>query len=188
MQFFKPEYSSDAMPIKLITPQSVIDQQIDAAVEQEKAILARRLAYIGEQCVNEARNLPSPDLGTFWDSSLGEARKSVPPHQPGYIDWTANLRSSIGYIVVMDGQVVSKSEFQPLQGKKGTGTMGSQEGQAYADRLASSYPQGVALIVVAGMNYAAYVQRKGYDVTAHASLVAQQLLNDLKIPANVKQL
>jgi hypothetical protein len=39
--------------------------------------------------------------------------------------------------------------------------------------LAGNYPKGYVLIVVAGMNYATYVEAKGYNVLSTAEHLAQ---------------
>lgn len=150
-----------------------INHRIEQATQQAADVIIRRLLYIGEQCVNTARNLPTPPLSLFWDSAQGEPLDNIPPHQPNYIDWTANLRSSIGYIIVADGQIVTTSNFQPLRPEAGEG---SDAGRSYAEKLAQQYPEGIALIFVAGMRYAAYVQQRGYDVTLSAQLLAEKLV------------
>lgn len=160
----------------------MIDRILDRQVALQKRVLVRNLAYIGEQVVNKARSLPTPSLSIFWDTERGEPMRNIPKHTPNYIDWTANLRSSIGYIVVMDGMVVTMSDFTPVRGREDNGTTGSSSGIKYARELSARFPSGVALIVVAGMNYAKYVQRRGYDVTLSAEHLANQLLRDLGMP------
>ena len=56
------------------------------------------------------------------------------------------------------------------------GGQGSSEGKAYVQTLVSKFPQGIALIVVAGMNYASYVSAKGYNVLDTAEVLAQRLV------------
>lgn len=85
-----------------------------------------------------------------------------------YTDRTSNLRGSIGYSVLRDGQTIA-GNFE-----------GSKEGQEKAgqliDKVAADYPTGYILIVVAGMDYAAYVEAKGYDVITGSSLKAESTL------------
>lgn len=163
-----------------------VDRQIERLVEAAKRAIVRRLAIIGEMCVNKARSLPGPSLTVFWDSEKGQPLRSIPKHTPGYIDWTANLRSSIGYVIVVDGEIAKMSTFEPVKGMDGDGTQGAQEGKAFAERLVAEYPHGIVLIVVAGMKYAEYVQRKGYDVTVSAELLAEQLLEQFGIKSKTK--
>lgn len=161
------------MPITLNTPKSKIASYVIERVERMEQVLVQRLLLIGEQCVNHARNLPSPSVADYNDLP------KTPPHQPNYIDWTANLRSSIGYVVSVDGEIVDESRFEPIKG----GAEGAAQGRAYAESLVSQYPKGICLIVVAGMDYAKYVTARGYDVIDGAELQARQL-----VPQMLKQL
>lgn len=82
-----------------------------------------------------------------------------------YTDRSSNLRGSIGYTLVKDGTEI----FGNFEGQA--------EGQATARRLAqgikADYPKGFSLIVVAGMNYAVYVEAKGFDVVTGSSQTAE---------------
>lgn len=117
-----------------------------------------KLQYVGEQCIRDARLTGS------------------------YTDRTGNLRSSIGYVIVDRGQVVSESAFPAVK----NGGDGAKGGKTYAHELASQMGSGVALIVVAGMNYAQYVQRRGYNVTASAELIAEQLIQKMQLNAKIE--
>lgn len=160
------------MGMRQTTPQGRITAYIDKQVAKYEKQLLKNLSRVGEQCVKAAHNLPSPKF-------LNRSHKEIPPHQPHYIDWTGNLRSSIGYVIVRGGNVVSLGGFKSGKG----GDEGAAEGKAYAEQLAAKFPQGIALIVVAGMNYAAYVTAKGYDVLDTAELLAEKL-----VPQMMKQL
>jgi hypothetical protein len=137
----------------------------------EKAIVAR-LTELGERCVAEARSLNT------------------------YRDQSGNLRSSIGYVVVRNGSVVRMSGFeqvQPWAGFEGdVSSQGAEQGRALASSLANSlrYSSGYALIVVAGMSYAAYVEAKGYDVLDSAEKLAERELPRMlqRIRSNVKSM
>ena len=69
-------------------------------------------------------------------------------------DQTGNLRSSIGYVVSLDGKVKAEGGFQSY----GSADEGPGIGRTFAYGLASSYLQGAALIIVAGMDYSVYVE------------------------------
>lgn len=155
------------MPIKPTTPTAEITRYMTDKIRRMKQALAYNLFYVGEQVVNHARSLPSPSAAQF--------DGKITPHQPNYIDWSKNLRSSIGYVVVIDGEVVQASSFEPL----GDDTEGAKKGKEYALQLASEFPHSVALIVVAGMKYAAYVTAKGYDVIDSAELLADKLVPEM---------
>lgn len=143
------------MPIRQVTPQAEINSYIESRLEIWQQLIIRNLAYIGEQVLNAARSTNS------------------------YKDQTGNLRSSLGYVLVQDGQVIQMSSFATVK----QGQEGSKTGADYAKRLARKYRKGIVLIVCAGMNYAAYVSAKGYDVQDSAELLADRL-----VPQMLKQL
>lgn len=99
-----------------------------------------------------------------------------------WVDRTGNLRSSIGYIVVSDGKILNEGGFESVSGpQRGDAKSdGSQEGRTYAESLASRYSTGYALIVVAGMNYAAYVEAmENKDVLASGEIFLKKELKGL---------
>lgn len=117
----------------------------------DKALLAE-FNNVGLKCVRYARNRTA---------------------QESWIDQTGNLRSSIGYIVTKDGEVVSKSSFDKVLGPNAdkANLDGSQEGESYALSLASEHADGYALVVVAGMDYASNVEAlDNKDVLASAEV------------------
>lgn len=134
---------------------NVTEQDIRGMLEAyltnvDNAILSA-LAYVGEECVNEAR-----DNGS-------------------YTDRTGNLRSSIGYIVLKNGERMIQGGNAQYQGKYGDGHEGVEGANALLQRLQGEYPQGYVLIVVAGMNYAVYVEEKYHkNVLQSAELLAEK--------------
>lgn len=157
------------MPIRDVTPKGEIDRFLNGVAERMRQALVYNLSDVGEQAVNAARSLPS----------LPRTKKRMPPHQPNYIDDTANLRSSIGYVIAEDGKIIGESDFKPVKG----GEEGARKGRELAEQLASEHGKGIVLIVVAGESYARYVAAKGYDVLDSAELLAQRL-----VPQMLKQL
>lgn len=143
------------MPIKRLTPTTEIDRYIVGRVEAIKRALVYNLCAVGEQVLNAARLTNS------------------------YKDQTGNLRSSIGYVVAVDGEIVQMSSFDTVK----EGREGSRGGKEYAMQLVRDFPHGIVLIVVAGMNYASYVSAKGYDV-----LDSSELLADKLVPQMLQQL
>ena len=91
-----------------------------------------------------------------------------------YIDQTGNLRSSIGYAVLRNGAMYSKSDFASVK----NGHDGSTTGNEFINELSKEYSGGLVLIVVAGMEYAAYVSTKR-NVLASAEILALQLVPSL---------
>lgn len=150
------------MSITLLSPQNVFGDFINEQVERMTNALVYNLCSIGERVLNVARSTNS------------------------YKDQTGNLRSSLGYVVAIDGKVVQMSDFAPSDKKTENipdKVTGQREGKAYAQQLLDKFPTGIVLLVVAGMNYASYVSAKGYDVLDSAELLAGQL-----IPEMLKQL
>lgn len=93
--------------------------------------------------------------------------KMIPPER-GFKDRTGNLRSSIGYVVLVDGKPVNVA-FAAVKG----GHAGVNEGQRLALQVGSK-TEGYALVVVAGMNYAVHVEGKGRDVLTSAEKFAEK--------------
>jgi hypothetical protein len=86
-----------------------------------------------------------------------------------YKDQTGNLRSSIGYVILKNGEQV----FENFEGKTSTG---KQTAKSAAQDIASKYPTGYVLIGVAGMEYAAAVESRGYEVITSSSITAREEL------------
>lgn len=72
----------------------------------------------------------------------------------GYQDRTSNLKSSIGGFVMKDGKPVTYAGFINQAGA----TEGSQTGLEFINDLIQDYPNGYVLVIVAGMEYATYVE------------------------------
>lgn len=120
-----------------------------------------------------------------------------------YTDRTGNLRSSIGFVVVDDGRIVS-SNFEvvpPKRKAKGSdgGMTGKKNAQSFALELSKEYSKGIALIIVAGMNYAIYVENghyikvgnsvrrtRPYDVLVSGELVADKMVPEMLNAIGIK--
>ena len=111
--------------------------------------------YVGEIAQNK-RNAAIAYLTKIGIDCVAEARKSG-----SYTDRTGNLRSSIGYCIVENGNIITKSGFEKVLS---TASQGKGSGEKSLSDLISEYSKGLVLIVVAGMNYAAAVEAKGYNV------------------------
>ena len=112
------------------------------------------LSYIGEEFVNAAR------------------RKTKA--EGGFGNVTHNLRGSIGYAILYDGEIKTKD------------LDGNAEGQAAAtaliSELASKHNKGWILIGFAGMEYAAAVESMGYDV------ITGSVPSNLKVTNTIEEL
>lgn len=102
--------------------------------------ILRELTVIAEEACNMARDTyPSRDSG-------------------GYDDHTRNLRGSIGFKIFFESKEVSSGGFD---------SRGSAEGESAAQTALGKLDTKGSLweiVVVAGMEYARYVEAKGYNV------------------------
>ena len=136
--------------MKAIKVKSVpnIEEMIDA----RKKVLIDTFCYVGERCIIEAR----------------EGRT--------YMDQTGNLRSSIGYAVILNGKIIQMALGDVVK----TGDKGNSEGEEFLmQRVKKSQKNGIQMIVTAGMNYAEYVEAKGYNVLTSAELKAEPMIHSL---------
>lgn len=130
-----------------------------------------------------SRNLEQAIL--FQLKYLGESLAKYAKDNHTYTDRTGNLTNSIGYAVVRNKEIVYYSATnQP--------GIGADSAMQIAMQMANECKSAYSLIIVAGMNYAAYVEAKGYNVILPAELKAktdfpiamQKLMNKAKIKAN----
>ena len=148
------------MGVTMTTPMSEIRAYLEREAKKSLHQVIAILTYVGETVVNEIRT-----------SDISE-----------WNDQTGNLRSSIGYIISVDGVPTAVSKFEPVDGplKHTTTEDGSANGMAYAQTLATLYPKGIALIVVAGMSYASYVEAmENKIVLAGGEIRAKQLVTEM---------
>lgn len=98
-----------------------------------------------------------------------------------YSNRTGNLRSSIGYVIAIGGKEVGRGGFEPTPDGADGGRKGMKDGIEYARKISRMHiGKEIQLVVVAGMNYARYVDVKGYDVLSTAELVTERLISELK--------
>ena len=109
---------------------------------------------------------------------VGEEAVKIQRRDHGYKDQTGNLTSSIGYVVLDHGAVYRSSSFAPTPVKPdkekgikgGSGKDGSKVGRDLVSLLAQKYAtDDIALIVVAGMEYAEYVEAMALNVIDSAN-------------------
>ncbi|GAB3973832.1 hypothetical protein GCM10028806_28520 [Spirosoma terrae] len=148
------------MGIKPKSTQKDIRRYFEKKKQAIENLILRTLQYVGEQCVNQARTLNT------------------------YRDQTGNLRNSIGYMILHNGQVMHSDFQRTTTGSQPTTVDGKLVGESYAKKLVAEYMDGWVLLVVAGMNYAASVESRGLDVLTSAKQLAErivpQMLGDLK--------
>lgn len=82
------------------------------------------------------------------------ARGQVQDHAQGtYLDQTTNLRNSIGYLILFNGEKIFSDIGSAVENMD--------------EILERVSPDGYQLIGFAGMNYASYVEAKGYNVISY---------------------
>lgn len=133
-----------------------------------RMILERAAEIIGEEILQSLARLGEESVTRIRRRSMEES----------WIDHTGNLRSSIGYAVFDYGLKVIGSSFESVAGPEGSGREGSLAGEEYIRSLASRFSDTYALVVVAGMEYAEYVEAvKGKDVLASTEVWAKSRIN-----------
>ena len=141
-----------------------VKKRIDAFLDVVERQQIKTLQQLGEMCLIEARN------------------------NKGYMMQTGALLSSTGYQVFVDG-VAIHSQFDAASGAKSeAAARGIKTGQTIAEQIGKE-TKGVALVVVAGMNYAAYVEARGYNVLTSAEHLAERELPKMleKLITNIKR-
>lgn len=151
-----------------VKPNFTVDdvrQRYDAFLDVVEELQLEALQQLGEECVTFARS----DHANDWQ------------------DQTGNLRSSIGYMIFKDGKVVFGTPFEQVAAKNppkdGVPLDGAKRGEALC-RSIGEQTTGMTLVMVAGMNYAIYVESKGRDVITgahtHAVRTLPQMIEQLK--------
>lgn len=141
------------MGVRMVTPISAVDKLLYMAFAILKNEINNCLAKLGEECIVKIRDRSGND---------------------SWFDQTGNLRSSIGYAVYDYGVTKMQSIFKVVL----NGSEGSAEGQKMISELVKNYSNAFALVVVAGMNYAEYVEAlENKDVLASTELWAKSVID-----------
>lgn len=152
------------MAIKPNFTKDDVRKRFDAFLNEIEEKQIARLQRLGEMCLVEART------------------------NKGYMMQTGALLSSTGYEVFVDG-VAIHSQFDAASGAESNAAeTGIKSGQSIAESIGKG-TKGIALVVVAGMNYAAYVEAKGYNVLSSAEHLAERELPRMleKLISNIKR-
>ena len=140
-----------------MTPEQFVQTVMETAVAIIEEEILQSLIRLGEECLTRIRTRSKEE---------------------SWIDQTGNLRSSIGYAVYAYGMEVIGSTFQAIPGPTGNGMDGVQKGQEYIKSLASKFSETYALVVVAGMDYAEYVEAmNNKDVLAGTEIWAKKQID-----------
>lgn len=132
--------------IRMTTPMDAIDKKIAKEINRAENEILKKLSFIGENAVNDARG------------------------NGDYLDDTGNLRSSVGYTILKNGETVRTSSFDRV---KKEATKAKKESTKLLDELRSKFNTGFVLIVVAGMDYAVTVEARGRNVLSSSKLLAE---------------
>lgn len=97
---------------------------------------------------------------------LGQELVAIARNQHNYKDQTGNLTNSMSYVIVKGHTIVEV-------GANGSGE-GAEKAMELIHELAKKNANNYSLIIVAGMEYAAYVQAKGYNVLLPAELMCNK--------------
>lgn len=124
-----------------------INDYIDNQFEKAMQVAVRRLERLGVEAVKRVRDRTAEE---------------------SWIDQTGNLRSSIGYVICHNGEIIGSSSFGIIK----KGAEGKKMGKEYAEELAKKYANNdYVLIIVAGMDYAVYVEAmENKDVLASTEI------------------
>ena len=141
-----------------------IDSYLQSKLNLLDDLILRNLNYLGMKCVALAKNLDT------------------------YIDRTANLRNSIGYVIVKNGRVKYENFKAEKQGTEESDKSGDKIGLEFALEVAKRFSEGYVLIVVAGMYYASYVEdihhldvlKPSENLAANEiELISQRIINSM---------
>jgi hypothetical protein len=138
------------MGIRMTTKLSEVHDMLMRETERVERLTIRALSKLGEQCVTKIRDRAG-------DKS--------------WYDQTGNLRSSVGYVIAHNKNIIQYSTFNQVK----QGSEGVKTGKDLAEELAKRYSNNYVLIVVAGMNYAEFVEAMdNKDVLASTELWARE--------------
>lgn len=139
------------MPIERLTPKNALGQYLQRKERELRRVMINTLVYVGEAAITEARQ------------------------RHRYKDQTGNLTSSIGYCILDDGKVIKASSFEVVK----NGSYGARQGREFLQCLISENSKGIVLIVVAGMEYAQYVEAMNLNVLDSAEQLCQRKLPEI---------
>jgi len=112
---------------------------------------------------------------TAGESFISETKDNNLPRT--FTDYTGNLRSSIGYVIVYNGkQVAINFSYSSLGSER---EIGLQKGIELAEEISKQYKTGFAMVCVAGMGYALTVEQFGKTVITQASLNLSQKIREI---------
>ena len=149
---------------------------VEAKMQGVTAQIEAKLTRVGNKFVADARlKADNDEYGEALrgiSKTTGINKAIIDGDTPSFTDRTGNLRSSIGFIIMKDGDEL-KSDFEQTL----DGASGKTKAISYAKEVGGQYKGSYTLVVVAGMEYAAAVESLGYDVMTGSSIQATENLN-----------
>lgn len=100
-------------------------------------------------------------------NEIGMELVKIARDEHNYTDRTGNLTNSMGYAIIKGHHLLQV-------GGEGSGE-GSKAAMETCLKVAGETPDKYTLAIVAGMDYAAYVEAKGYNVLIPAELQASKI-------------
>ena len=128
------------------------DIKIEGLEDLQLKLLAR---------LSNARNVLNQRL-----KQLAEEAIIYSKDHKGYLDHTSNLKNSISFALYYDGELITKCVGKipkPKEHPKGQAQV-EQALDTYAQQIDVENTKGYVVTIVAGMDYAKYVEDKGYNV------------------------
>ncbi len=109
-------------------------------------------------------------------AKIGEDALAISRHDHIYTTQTGNLQSSCGFAVTLNGKPFANPGFKADR----NGATGAKQGADYLQEcLQQKLSKGISLIMVAGMDYAGFVEDWGGDVLYSAETYVRQEFNKL---------
>ena len=135
----------------------LFDKYLNEKVDARRQVIINNMTYAAEEALKQARN----------------------NHR--YITRSGNLQSSVGYAIIDNGKVIRQSSFEVVR----EGKEGARRGREYLSRLIAENGEGMVLIMVAGMNYAKYVEAMNLDVLDSAEQICERVLKNFNKQLNL---
>lgn len=152
-----------------------IIRNLGKLVLKQRNELIMRLLYLAETVITQARDGSGSGIETILNKYGEKVRhRGI---RPDYADQTGNLRSSVGYVLYIEGQ--------PYKYDFGNETNGSADGLNLANEVQNTFKAEFQLVFVAGMEYAKHVEDLGYNVlTAYVptnEVLMREVFSKLKV-------
>lgn len=139
------------MGIKFNFNPSAFRKKVDEVINSYRDTVLKNLIHMGGECVAHARS------------------------NAGYTDRTGNLKNSIGYVIFENGEIIHEEFKKTSTGDGSSENPYTTTGEIFnksreVAKAAAGNRRGFVLVIVAGMEYAMYVESKSKNVLASTEL------------------